>query len=482
MAKLQSIIKELSDSDYEAIYKSLMESNAEKSAYLLKSMREYQIPDKKIMVELGVNTSAYYTLRSRLNQRIEEYLLQELENPRADILRKVANINEILFTKKKTIAIATLKKLERELLDYDLSNELTIVYKSLKKMHMNAGDFFNYSQAYNKHVAYTLAIDKSEDLLAEYFKKYGAYVLEGHGPRSDLELILLNKEMNNVCDLYESHRLYVYLSCITIFHRLFIEPEETLEMELEPIEDILTNVENIISLYQLDSIYYHLRMVFDFLRLEYYNHYKVYRKAEEYYETVNETISQLLSNYNLYTFPAQFLVTKILRHMRMETEEEMYEENEGLFHDFESDTNDIPNHLIYITYRALSCYYVDNYEEAARWINGLLNEVSFKRFPMGQLEVKCLLALQYSLLGEFDLFQQLINSIQRQIRLIGKENCEHIVIFTKMLKISNSDAKRNKYEKISSLADRLSKFECITFTPSLLIRMNEKVILQLSEK
>ena len=166
----------------------------------------------------------------------------------------------------------------------------------------------------------------------------------------------------------------------------------------------------------------------------------------------------------------------------METEEEMYEENEGLFHDFESDTNDIPNHLIYITYRALSCYYVDNYEEAARWINGLLNEVSFKRFPMGQLEVKCLLALQYSLLGEFDLFQQLINSIQRQIRLIGKENCEHIVIFTKMLKISNSDAKRNKYEKISSLADKLSKFQFITFTPTLLIRMNEKLILQLSGK
>jgi len=482
MAKLQSIIKELTDSDYKAIYDSLMESNAEKSAYLLKSMREYHVPDKKIMDELGVNTSAYYTLRSRLNQRIEEFLLQELENPRTDILRKVANINEILFTKKKTIAIATLKKLERELLDYDLSNELTIVYKSLKKLHINAGDSFSFSQAYNKHVAYTLAIDKSEDLLAEYFKKYGAYVMEGHGPRSDLELILLNKEMNNVCSLYESHRLYVYLSCITIFHRLFIEPEESLDMDLEPIEDILTNVENIISLYQLDSIYYHLRMVFDFLRLEYYNHYKVYRKAEEYYETVNETISQLMSNYSLYIFPAQFLITKILRHVRMGTEDEMYEENDGLFHDFESDTNDIPNHLIYTTYRALSCYYVKNYEKAAKWINRLLNEVSFKKFHMGQLEVKCLLALLYCLLDELELFHQLINSIQRQIRLIGKENCEHIVIFSKMLKISVSDAKRNKYEKITSLAQKLSKFEFIPFTPTLLIRWDEDLIIKLSEE
>ena len=114
MAKLKNIIKQLSEEDYQAIYESLNESNAEKSAYLLKSMREKHQSDAKIMEELEVNTNAYYTLRSRLNQRIEEYLLQQMDNPRADILKKVANINEILFTKKKAIAVATLKKLEKE--------------------------------------------------------------------------------------------------------------------------------------------------------------------------------------------------------------------------------------------------------------------------------------------------------------------------------------------------------------------------------
>jgi hypothetical protein len=171
MAKLKNIIKQLSTSDFQAIYNSLIESNAEKSAYLLKSMREKHLSDTKIMEELDVNTNAYYTLRSRLNQKIEEYLLQQMENPRTDILKKVANINEIIFTKKRAIAVATLKKLEKELLDYDLSNELTIVYKTLKKLHINTPDLFNYSQLYNKHVAYMLAIDKAEELLADYFKK-----------------------------------------------------------------------------------------------------------------------------------------------------------------------------------------------------------------------------------------------------------------------------------------------------------------------
>src|SRR6185312_5613500 len=171
------IIKQLSPEDYNAIYTSLAESNAEKSAHLLRFLREKQLSDTKIMEELEVNSNAYYTLRSRLNQKIEEYLLQQMESPRTTLLKKVATINDVIFTKKKAISLATLKKLEKELLDYDLSNELTIVYKTLKKLQINSPDQFNYSQLYNKHVAYMLAVDKAEDLLSEYFKKYGNYIL-----------------------------------------------------------------------------------------------------------------------------------------------------------------------------------------------------------------------------------------------------------------------------------------------------------------
>ena len=109
MAKLKQIILQLAHSDYQAIYSSLSENNAEKSALLLKAMRDRQVSDIKIMKELGVSTNAYYTLRSRLNQKIEEHLLQQMESPRADLIKKVANINEIIFTKKRTISIATLK-------------------------------------------------------------------------------------------------------------------------------------------------------------------------------------------------------------------------------------------------------------------------------------------------------------------------------------------------------------------------------------
>jgi hypothetical protein len=66
----------------------------------------------------------------------------------------------------------------------------------------------------------------------------------------------------------------------------------------------------------------------------------------------------------------------------------MYEENDGLFQDFEIDTNDLPKYISYVTYRALSCYYANKYDEASKWINNLLNDLSLKRFPQAQLRSK----------------------------------------------------------------------------------------------
>lgn len=475
MAKLKNIVKQLSDTDYKSIYDSLSESNAEKSAHLLKALRERQLSDSKIMVELEVNANAYYTLRSRLNQKIEEHLLQQMESPRTDILRKVANLNEVLFTKKRTITIATLKKLEKELLDYDLANELTVIYKSLKKLHINSPDHFQYSQLYNRHVAYMLAVDKAEDLLTEYFRKYGSYFLS-NDENEKLGLSLLMKEMQNVARIYESHRLYVYQSCMLVFHRLFVEPDDNLHLDGESIEDIFKHVQKIFDTYNLDPLYYHLNLIFEFLKLEYYNHYGVYHQVEKSFEEVNDAATNLLINYPFYTFAARFLITKIERHLRLSTEKEMYAENEGLFEDIEADTQDVPKHTIHVVYRALGCYYAGRFEEAAKLINGLLNDVSLKRFPFVHMEVKAILALQYCMLKDFELFNQLTSSIQRQIRLFGKDECENVLLFLKILKIATSEAKREKAKKIMQVVPKFKSLKLNYFAPTTFIRMDKEFV------
>jgi hypothetical protein len=478
MAKLKNIIKQLSAADYQSIHDSLMQSNAEKSAHLLKFIRERQMSDAKVMEELDVNTNAYYTLRSRLNQKIEEYLLAQMESPRTDLLKKVANITDVVFTKKRAIASATLKKLEKELLDYDLANELTIVYKTLKKLHLNTPDNFMYSQQYNRHVAYMLAMDKAEDLVAEYFKKFGQYYMSGNEVEK-FGLEVLYKEISNVRNLYKSHRLYVYFSLVNIFHRLFVDTRENENLDEEPIEDIIEHVEKIFEDFNRDSIYFNLNIVFEFLKLEYYNYYKVYRKAERYFDEVNFNTALLLSNYNLYTFPPQFLLSKIDRAVRLEAEDQLYEENKSLFADYEVDLNDVPRQIIYVMYRSISCFYAEKYDEAARFLNNLLNELSLKKYPQAQIEIKLFLALQYCIMSDYDLFNQCVNSIQRSIRISDNDNMEHVQIFIKIMKTALGENKKTKPSKIKSLIDRLRFVEIKHFSSIRHIKMDEKFISRL---
>ena len=79
-------------------------------------------------------------------------------------------------------------------------------------------------------------------------------------------------------------------------------------------------------------------------------------------------------------------------------------------------------------------------------------------------------------MNDYDLFNQLTNSIQRQVRLLGKENCESIVVFTKILKISVSDVKRDKYNKIKTLAERFDRFDMKHFAPTMLIKMDDAFV------
>jgi hypothetical protein len=475
MSKLKNIIGQLNDTDFSVIFDSLILNSAEKSAYLLKYLREGKLNDAKIMDHLNVNSNAYYTLRSRLNEKIEEHLLAQLESPRTDLLKKVANIQEIIFGKKKAIAITTLKKLEKELIDYDLSNELTVIYKTLKKLHIFSPDYYHYSQLYNKHVAYTLALDKSEDILALYMKKFGNYFLTGSDSEK-IELSVLKLEMQNVCKLYMSHRLHVYDSALNIFHRLFVEPEgSTSDAVEEPIEDTLNDIDALFETYNLDSLYFHLRTLFNFLRLQYYSHYKVYKKAEKYHDLLNENLAAFIGNFDLYTFTSMILVTKMERAIRSNQESALYDELETIFYDFDCESADSAKFIIYYSYRALCCYFVGKYDEASKVLNDLLNTISFKKYQEVLLEVKCFLLIIYTLEKDEDLFNQLLGSIQRQIRLLGKEESQNNLHLLKILKASFQETGKVREQKSKLSASKIDFSNQTLFSPLMYIDMDSLV-------
>jgi hypothetical protein len=206
-----------------------------------------------------------------------------------------------------------------------------------------------------------------------------------------------------------------------------------------------------------------------------------YRNSESNYENVNEGASALLTNYTLYTFPPQFLLTKLNKNIANGTERLLYDEGKKLFEDFEIDKSNIPQHVLYTLYRATSCYYVGKYDEAARWINNMLNEQSLKKLPYTLLEVKVFMALQYCLMKDFDLFNQLMNSIQRQVRLLGKDKCQHIIIYSKIFKASINQVKKGKAQKISGHVSKLMKVKPAYYSPFNYIRMDDDFVNRLSQ-
>ncbi len=478
MAKLKHIIRQLSQKDYKQIYDTLSSSGAEKSANLLQLMREKDLNDTVVMQMLDVNHNAYYTLRSRLNQKIEEYLLQQMESPRADLLKKVANISEVLFTKKPAIAIATLKKLEKELQEYDLLHELIVVYKSLRKLYVDTPEHYEYSQRYNQSVAYTLNLHEAEEVLAKYFQRLETYSLSAS--EEDREYLCMTADrMTEICSLHPSHRLFVYLQCLSIPHRLMVEEGNEEEYaNRPPIEDALQRVGEIFEQYPSDSIYFHLGKVFTFLKFKYYTRYQLHQKAENYFEEVNEHVSTLILNFSQYAFSSYFLYLKLQRHLRRgdigtlyETDEDMYFSEDELFR------QSTERYVYYATYKMLLCYYAGKFDEAARRLNVLLNRTSLKKYPIASLEIKSLLALQYVCMQDMGLFKQISSSIQRQVRTVGKEQCQGILLFNKILRVGVSDAKREKPAKIRELARQLQMLpDSSLFAPTRLIKINDSFI------
>jgi len=312
-----------------------------------------------------------------------------------------------------------------------------------------------------------LALDKAEDLLANYFKKYGDYFLS-NDETDKIGLTLLKNEMNNVASLYQSHRLFVYQSFINTFHSLHVDGVADSEME-----NTFEKIQTIFDSYYLDAIYYHLILVLEFMRLEYYSVTDKNGKLSKAFDDINESIPTIASNYSLYTFSPKILLTKQQHYLLQGTEKMMYGETKELFEDFEVNKLNIAEYIIYTNYRASACFFAEKYDEAARLINNLLNETALKKYPSALLEIKLFLALQYVMMKDHDLFNQLINSIQRQIRLIGKEHCVHAVILSKLFKAALNDGKKGKKTKLALLTSKLKTSLPHYYTPFQYIRLDD---------
>jgi hypothetical protein len=452
MLKLKTVVLQLAADDYTAIVTQFQKNRAEKFNSLLKYFREDSLTEDEVSDKLGLNKTAYYTLKSRLYEKIQEFLFENVKDPRIELLSNVANIHNLIYNTPKDTAIAILKKLEKELKEYDMPNELISVYNALKKLHLYSPKYYEYAQLYNKHVAYTIALDKAEDLLNNFTKTMGEYMIS-RDPQVIEILLLMKAEMGNVFRLYESHHLAIYRNMLNISFALFVPAPEAIR-EDDSVQDMLSSSQKIFDENPRDANYKFLRTVFDFLAFEYYHGLKLFKNETPYFEKVNGQLDTFLLAGHC-CFNTRFLLSKAERYAELGIGRQLKAENEELTNEISKE--DAPNFIYYMLYRAISAFQSSEYPEAIKILNELLNEVSFKNMLHSEVEVKLMLALSYSMLNKYEQTDILLKSITRKLNERGADEYENAQDFIKILKLQMSSEVKGVEEKIRKLRDKFSQ-------------------------
>jgi hypothetical protein len=428
MLKLKKVICQLNEDDLQSIDSDFVKAKADKFRVLFKEYRSDKHSDDEIMEMLGINKNAFYVLKSRLNDKIRDFLTGGKEIDKFEILKQLSKINALCYETPRETAISVLLKLEKDLKAYDLSADLTVVYSTLKKLHVNSPKYYFYSQLYNKHVAYFIALEKADDLLGEFARNLSLYFFSRAKSQKEL-LILLRKELRLIYALNKAQHVEFICNLVTIQLSIFCDivfPED------EALEDLFLNSEKIIESFPGDSHYQHYRMLMDFLQFEYYLKINQLKKAGKYFENVNAACSSLLLFSNC-CIAYKFLLSKIEYYSRLGITEKLEEENAGL--EWMYDKDDTHTQIILDLYLGVSLCYAGKCKKAISTLNQALNLLSTKDCLHMEMELKLCLAYFYYLEKEYEQAANILRSVYRKLNSLGTDEYENAMMFHKLLNV-----------------------------------------------
>ena len=450
---LYTIISQLTEEEYQDLHQNFLSNKAEKTADFLEIIREDpETPDKEFLRRHDISPSAFYVLKSRLNQRIETYLLNRLGDNNLHVMRRVLNVGDLVANNPREISIAALRRLEKELLKFDFPYGLTIVYKALQNLHAYDDNYIYYRSHYNQQLAYAMAMDKALDLVIQFFRAYDSFYLS-RKDKDHTEMVRVMEKMDNMTNLYESHRLTLFKYIIQIFAKLFIEIPDTIRCEVEDVEDMFDKSFEILENYQEDSFYKNLNILFNFLRFVHYDNNQTTDKAQIYFEILDYKIEELLIHDHHNAQTSLFLFSKLAFHKKTGTIDQLIKDIETYIDDIEVGPYRIAFFVNYHLFRAYSYFEAGNYSKVSRILYNLRNEVNLRKHTHIDLDVKFFLALAYVVVKDFDLANQLILSLQRQLRKETMKNYDHGKTLIKILNIALGGRPRTRYKNLKNNID-----------------------------
>lgn len=432
MIKLKKIISDLDDIVYKTIEETLIKNKADNFLFLLQSYRSSDIKDSEIAKTLSINPNSLYVLKSRLNDKIQEHLSGNIHVNREEVIKQLHQIPEICFGISREVATTILQKLEKDLLMFDMHNELLVVYSALKKIHLYSDKYFHYSQLYNKHTAFNISLEKCEETLGNFNRVLAQYNFS-RAPKLLDTLLFLYKDVSDHFVLNPSRQIELIRNILEIELAVFFNRNLNADTD---IGEQLLHTEKLLNCLPDSSLHKHWINALNYLSFEHYRKNGQTKQALLYFEKINP-ISGTILLYTNVCLTSNFLISRLCFMEEQGRLDELLQEDAKSILMDASDTHALVQFGIYETMLA---YYSKNYKLAAAKLNDIINANSFKDFFHINTDVKLTLAFIYITMKEYDLADSLLKNIYRKIKSEELNNYSNVL---DLIKIFNADIKQN---------------------------------------
>jgi hypothetical protein len=438
MIKLKQVIVQLEANSYQKIEESFKKTKADNFALLFQSYRTSSISDKEIIEQLDITPNSFYVLKSRLYDKIQEFMAVDVFTNQENLIKQLLQVPEVCFSGPRETAIAFLHKLEKELLKFDLHNDLIVVYSALKKMHLHSDKYFLYSQLFNKHTALGLSLEKAEEILGNFNRVLGQYDFSGNEKLLDT-LHFLKKEILNLYSLNASRQIEIIKNIIDLELIIFCKQSNLSDFNTE---DILSGTRRLLSELPENAVQKKWELVLDYFCFEYYVSKNEHKAALAFYERVNENVATLLL-YNNICLGSKFLTSKIRfcdELNRIDDFADSETSNPILY-----DLDDFHAKVQIKLYQSLIAFKQKKMKEAISLLNETLNSLSFKDYFQELVNIKLTLGYFYLTMKEYDLVEITIKSVARKIRSEFPDQYSHVL---HLIKAFDNEMSQNGSAKI----------------------------------
>lgn len=448
---IAKVIEQLDSGVYLKLKEDLIASRGEKMLQLMELYRSGADEDAISPKKLALTNPAFYTLKSRLQDKVQKALFESASDDYADILKNLAAIPFLVNNTPKESAVMLLLFLEKELKRKDQPGELAHVYGALKKLHSFHKDYFHYEQLYNKNIAYYLAYEKAEEVLTHFTRECGYYLMSLDVQHQEV-LRLYLKELNNLSRVYDSHRIKVCKYIADLSYALFVDPKKEIPGSDATVQEVLADLESIIHENADDQKYRFVHDIWHFLNYEYYWSLGLYKNAKPSYEAVAANQQRvlhrghtaiasrmLLSAFDLYNSSAD--IEKVIQLLP------------------EADTDDQYSKVNYALFKASIAFHKGNYSEAASTLNDLLNAYSLKNYFVAEYNVKLFLVLCLLCAEKSDLAEVQFRSITRKIAAVENKSVLQagVTEWIQLAKICLNASENKRKEKLKSAIEDLNR-------------------------